>query len=130
MPSIVDVLKAKPEYIGANGRSDEEISRAENALGLSFAKDYRKYLSAIGLACFDGHELTGLTKTARLDVVSVTMEKRERFGDFVTSLYVVEEANIDGIVIWQGCDGTVYEATPNSKVKKIASSLSEYIQRN
>ena len=130
MPSIVDVLKAKPEYIGANGRSDEEISRAENALGISFAKDYRKYLSAIGLACFDGHELTGLTKTARLDVVSVTMEKREQFGDFAMSLYVVEEANIDGIVIWQSSDGAVYEATPNSKAKKIASSLSEYIQRN
>ena len=89
MVNIVDVLKGMPDYIGANGRSEEEILHAEKALGISFAEDYREYLAKIGLACFDGHELTGLTNTARLDVVSLTKEKREQFGDFVSSRYVV-----------------------------------------
>lgn len=127
MANIIDVIKSMPDYIGANGRTDEEICQAERALGISFAKDYRKYLEEIGLACFDGRELTGLTEIARLDVVSVTTELREKFGKYVSSLYVVEEANIDGIVIWQDSDGTVYETTPNSKPKKIAKSLAEYI---
>ena len=127
MGNIIDVLKGMPDYIGSNGRNEDEISRAEKALGISFAKDYRKYLAEIGLACFDGHELTGLTKTARLNVVTVTKEMREQFGDFTMSWYVVEETNIYGIVTWQSSDGTVYEAAPNSKAKKIANSLSEYI---
>lgn len=118
-----------PDYIGASGRSEEEIICAEKALEISFAKDYRKYLAEIGLACFDGHELTGLTNTARLNVVSVTNEKREQFGDFVESWYVVEETNIYGIVIWQDSDGIVYETAPNSKTKKIANSLAEYITK-
>ena len=80
-----------------------------------------------GLACFDGHELTGLTTNARLDVVSVTKEQREWFGDVVSAWYVVEEANIDGIVIWQDSDGIVYAAAPYSDAVAIASSLSEYI---
>jgi hypothetical protein len=84
-------------------------------------------LKEIGLACFDGHELTGLTKTARLNVVSVTKEQRERFGKDTSSWYVVEETNIYGIVIWQGSDATVYETSPTSNAKKIANSLSEYI---
>lgn len=128
MSIIVDTIKSMPDYIGSNGRTDEEIKQAEKELGVSFAKDYRKYLEAIGLACFDGRELTGLTKTSRLDVVSVTKEQRGKFGKSASSWYVVEEANIYGIVIWQSSDGTVYEAAPNSKAKKIADSLAEYIK--
>ena len=127
MSIIVDTIKSMPDYIGSNGRTDEEIKQAEKELEVSFANDYRKYLEKIGLACFDGRELTGLTKTARLDVVSVTKEQREKFGKSTSLWYVVEEANIYGIVIWQSSDGTVYEATPNSKAKKIADSLAEYI---
>lgn len=129
MANVIDILRGMPDYIGANGRSEEEIIRAEKALGISFAKDYREYLAKIGLACFDGHELTGLTKTARLDVVSVTNEQREQFGDYVSSWYVVEETNIYGIVIWQDSDGAVYETAPHSKAKKIANSLAEYIMK-
>lgn len=129
MANIVDVMKSIPDYIGSNGRTEEEIRQAEEALGIGFAKDYRKYLEEIGLACFDGREFTGLTSTARLDVVSVTKEQREQFGKATLSWYVVEEANIYGIVIWQSSDGTVYEVASNSKAKKIASSLAEYISK-
>ena len=127
MDNIINVLKSMPDYIGSNGRDEEEINRAENALRAVFAKDYRAYLKEIGLACYDGHELTGLTKSTRLNVVSVTNELREQIGKVASSWYVVEETNIYGIVIWQSSDGAIYQTAPNAKSKKIAESLSEYI---
>lgn len=129
MKNIIDVLRSMPDFIGSNGRSKEEIELAETMLEVAFARDYRNYLEKIGLACFDGHELTGLTKTDRLNVVTVTMEQRERFGKIASTWYVIEEANIYGIVIWQDTEGFVYEAASNAKVKKVADSLSEYFTR-
>lgn len=129
MKNIIDVLRSMPDFIGSNGRSKEEIELAETMLEVAFARDYRDYLEEIGLACFDGHELTGLTKTDRLNVVTVTMEQRERFGKIASTWYVIEEANIYGIVIWQDTEGFVYEAASNAKVKKVADSLSEYFTR-
>ncbi len=125
--TFVDKIKSFPDYIGATGKSEQEITEAEKALGLSFAADYREYLAKVGLACFSGHELTGLTKTARLNVVTVTKEQRNYCGEIAAYWYVVEEANIDGIVIWQGSDGTVYQTMPSSKCKPIAKSLLEYV---
>ena len=127
MENIVAVLKSMPDYIGSNGRTDDEIELAEKNLGCTFAKDYHVYLAEIGLACFDGHELTGLTKTERLNVVSVTTEHRKLLGEAVLTWYVVEEANIDGIVVWQDANGAIYETSPNSNAKKIAASLAEYL---
>ena len=126
MQNIVAVLKSMPDYIGANGRTDEEIDLAEKHLGCTFAEDYRGYLAEIGLACFDGHELTGLTKTERLNVVTVTTEQRKLFGEMVSTWYVVEETNIDGIVAWQDSIGAVYETAFPTYVRKIAGSLSDY----
>ena len=127
MEGIVAVLKNMPDYIGSNGRTNEEIELAEKTLKCTFAKDYREYLSEIGLACFDGHELTGLTKTERLNVVAVTKEQRKLLGEIALAWYVIEEANIDGIVIWQDADGTIYETAPNMEAKEIANSLAEYL---
>jgi len=129
MKNIIDVLRSMPDFIGSNGRSKKEIELAETMLEVAFARDYRNYLEEIGLACFDGHELTGLTKTDRLNVVTVTMEQRERFGKIASTWYVIEEANIYGIVIWQDTEGFVYEAASNANVKKVADSLSEYFTR-
>ena len=54
-------------------------------------------------------------------------EQHNYCGKIAVSWYVVEEANIDGIVIWQDSDGTVYQTMPNSECKAIANSLMEYI---
>ena len=126
MENIITLIKSEPDYIGSNGRTNKEIKVAERELGCKFAKDYREYLKEIGLACFDGRELTGLTKNKRLDVVSVTKEQRNIFGENTKDWYVVEETNIDGIVIWQNTSGAVYKTIPNSEPYKIADSLSEY----
>lgn len=126
MENIVAMLESMPAYIGSNGRSNEEIDLAEKKLECTFAQDYHEYLSEVGLACFDGHELTGLTKTERLNVVTVTTEQRKLLGDMVSTWYVVEETNIDGIVVWQDSVGTVYETALSAQARKVASSLLEY----
>ncbi len=126
--TFVDMIRSLPDYIGSNGRTEEDIKEAEKVLGVSFASDYREYLREIGLACFDGHELTGLTKTAHVDVVSVTKMQRENIGDIVIGWYVVEEAGIDGIVFWQNEKGEIYQTIPNGKTQKAYNSLVEYIE--
>ena len=126
MIDIVAFLKTMPDYIGSNGRNENEIEQAEAALDTAFAKDYRRYLKEIGLACFDGHELTGITDINRLDIVAVTIEQRNLVGNAVSTWYVVEEANIDGIIIWQSPDGAIYETNSSHTCKKVANSLTDY----
>ena len=46
----------------------------------------------------------------------------------VASWYVIEEIGVDGIIIWQSPDGTVYETYPNAEAKRLASSLLNYIK--
>lgn len=129
MANIIEVMKNIPDYIGSNGRSEGEIAAAEKSLGTMFAPDYRLYLKEIGLACFDGHEFTGITNDARLSVVAITEQERATNPNIPSSWYVVEQTGFDGIVIWQDADGAVYQTTPNSMLKKIANSLLEYITR-
>ena len=95
--NISYAIKLIPGYIGSNGRTEEEIANAEKELDTSFANDYREYLENIGLACFESRELTGLTKTARLDVVSVTKEQRMLNQRIPRDWYVIEETHLDGI---------------------------------
>lgn len=128
MNDIIKTLKYAPDFIGGRGRSDKEIESAEKELGINFASDYKTYLKEIGLACFDGHELTGLSQDPRLDVVHVTKDQRENNPE-AKNCYVVEEANIDGIVIWQDKDGKIYMTEENSKPRLIADSLLDYIQK-
>lgn len=128
MENIIDALKSIPDYIGSTGRTEEIILKAESSLGVAFAQDYRQYLGTIGLACFDGHEFTGLTNIARLDVVTVTKEQRAINANIPESWYVVEETNMDGIVIWQNELGQVYQTSSSGVPQKIASSLLEYIR--
>ena len=126
MNTILDVLHNAPDFIGGKGCGDVAISDAEQAMGIRFALDYRVYLQKIGLACFDGHELTGICKASRLNVVDVTLDERKRCPD-AADWYVVEQANVDGIVIWQASSGEVYQTIPGVSARKICNSLTEYV---
>lgn len=127
MGFVLDALQIAPDFIGGKGCDEDAIRIAEQALGLSFAPDYREYLHTFGLACFDGHELTGICRASRLNVVDVTLEERKRFPA-VLGWYVVEQANIDGIVIWQAPNGEIYQATPGRSPRKLCDSLTGYVQ--
>lgn len=127
MKNVCDVIRKFSDYVGANGKSDSEILCAEKMLGVEFAEDYKGYLSEIGLACFDGRELTGVTDDIRLDVVSVTLNERVKCIEIPTDWYVVEQANINGIVIWQNKKGEIYQTKFGKGSVKVADSLYEYI---
>lgn len=127
MPSIVDKLKTKEHFYALSGASEEAVQAAEQLLGASFSKEYREYLFAFGLASFQGHELTGITDSKRLSVVDVTKEERRLSKGIPAGWYVLEQANIDGIVIWQAADGMVYKVKPGYAPSELCSSLSEYI---
>lgn len=127
MSTLTDAFAAKNSFLSGKGISNEQISQAEQNLGLSFSEEYREYLSLYGIAAFDGHELTGITKSNRLDVVSTTIEARKRYPDLPSDLYVVESTGIEELIILQNTDGEVFGCAPNYRLEKICDSLSDYI---
>ena len=125
MMSFVDVIHAFSDFIGGTGRSENDIAACEAALGTSLAADYREYLASVGLATFDGREITGICTTERLNVVAVTMHQRSIKEDIPLDLYVVEELGIDGVVVWQAPDGAVFLSAPQNTMQKVGNCLAD-----
>lgn len=76
---------------------------------------------------FNGHVLTGVVDSKRLNVVSMTKTEWEYNPQVPHTMYVIENAGIDGIIIWQDEAGTIYQSMPYKQPKKIAASLAEYV---
>lgn len=127
MKNIVTIMQGMPGFCALSGASVEEIARAEEELGVLFANDYRSYVETLGVASFEGHELTGVCKPKRLHVVEVTKEERAQNESISTDWYVLEQTHIDGIVVWQSSDGSIYQSIPGGGSKKIYDSLEAYI---
>ena len=128
MSAITEKLQMMKAFKARTPATNEQVQTAEIYLGLSFAREYKEYLLEFGCASIYGHEFTGICKAARLDVVSVTTEQKNCFGDIPNDWYVIEETNIDGIVIWQNAKGDVFSKAPNAKPEKIAKSFSDYVE--
>lgn len=129
MSDIATILPTLPNFVSLSGASDEAISKSESELEVTFAEDYLSYVTTYGAASVNSHELTGVCKSVRLNVVAVTEKERLKNTGIPSDWYVVEEANIDGIVIWQNADGVIFQAAPRCKPEKIAESLLEYITK-
>lgn len=127
MKTIVDLLRAQPAFISAKAPTTQEITQAEKALGVTFAADYRDYVTALGVASYEGHELTGVCPFPRLSVVSVTQQEREADPAIPSAWYVLEQTNIDDLVIWQDASGAVYQAMPGRAPEKISTTMAAYI---
>lgn len=127
MKNIFDLLQSKALFRSFKGASNEDIKKAEESLNVSFSKEYKLYLSKCGFATYEGHELTGICKAKRLNVVDVTINERKLSPDIQENWYVIEQLNIDGIVIWQSETGEIYQTSPEKKPLKIYDSLAEYI---
>lgn len=127
MSTIVKKISAKPYFKALSRASQEQIAEAQKTLGLEFSCEYNEYLSELGIATFDGHELTGICSSKRLSVVDVTISEREKNPNTPADWYVIEQANIDGIVIWQSGAGEIYQTMPGASPMKLCNSLSEYI---
>lgn len=126
MNELIEIIKRQPNFYAEKGVSATQIEQAEKLLGLNFSSDFKVCLLEFGAVSVSGHEFTGFSADKNLDVVEVT-QKNRRKNTIEQNLYVIEEAHIDGIVIWQDASGNVYETTPKSKAKKIAHSLADYL---
>ena len=124
---VLKLLKAEG-LIHMAAATNEQINDAEQKLGVSFFEEYREYLYTFGVASFYGHELTGICASPRLNVIDVTLAERHIFPKIPKSWYVVEEANIDGIVIWQSDSGEVFQASPGVEPVRLGGSLVEYLE--
>ena len=127
MSALTQKMASMKSFRSRTPATKEQIKRAEDELGLTFAKEYLEYLVEFGCASFYGHEFTGICKSARLDVVQVTNELKKINKDIPCDWYVIEEINVDGIAVWQNSKGAVYSTAPNCTAQKIANSFFDYI---
>lgn len=121
--NVVEIFEKKEDVIAGKGVSIEMIVEAEKELNISFAEEYKEYLLKYGLIMCCGHELTGLGKSVRTNVVHVTKQMKQIKSGIPGDWYVLENENMDGAIIWQDTKGNVYFNT-----KKVYSSLSEFVQ--
>ena len=105
----------------------ESTQSAQEILGTCFANDYYEYLKTYGLASCEGHELTGLCASSRLNVIDVTRRERELNPGMCVNWYVIEETNMDGIVFWQDSEGAIFQTAPKTTPARVFRSLAEYI---
>lgn len=108
--------------------ASELIDEYQKELHTKFSKEYIEYLKEFGVATLGIHEFTGISKSDRLNVVSVTKHLRDINKKIPDSLYVVEELGIENIHILQDGTGKVYEASYRFAPKAIASSIAEYLE--
>ena len=126
MSGFAEKLSKMKAFRSRKPASVRQIEDAESELGIIFADEYREYLLTYGAASVFGHEFTGISSNSRISVIDVTIEER-KLNNSCGNLYVTEQTNTDGIVIWQDSRGNVYKTQPGTVAKKICSSLSEYL---
>ena len=126
MDGFVRCLQQYDDYICLGGVSADSIENAENTLGVKFSIEYKEYLETCGMATANGHEFSGIGKSSRLSVVEMTTALRNKVN-IPNEMYVIEKLCIDGIVVTQIEDGTVYQVYPNGDSTKIADSLEMYL---
>ena len=127
MADLINSLSSLPDFYSLTGASGEQIAQAERALSLRFADDYRQYVRAFGAVSAAGHELTGICASRRLNVVEVTLSARATQPAIPRDWYVLEEANIDGILVWQSGAGEVFQSQPGAEPVKLAGGICEYL---
>lgn len=111
----------------AGGVSSEDISDAETLLNLTFAEDYKLYLSKFGQIEAEGIELSGLSNKRLTSVVVLTQDERKMLS-IPPKHYVIENVGIDGLIYSQDATGAIYQLLPNRPIVKVADSLLQYIE--
>lgn len=127
MTKIIELINSLPDLLSLKPATEAEIAEAENQLGLIFSDEYKLYLKNFGAIMADGIELSGIAKSAHRNVVELTKQERKLNPNISADMYVIENTGIDGIMIWQNSNGTIYKSTPNAKPVKIAPSLHTYL---
>ncbi|SDB05008.1 SMI1-KNR4 cell-wall [Ruminococcaceae bacterium FB2012] len=126
--NIIEVIKKYKDSFDPKRIPQKYITETEASIGLKFSAEFKEYLKTFGIAAVNGHELTGISKSKRLNVVDVTISERGYNPSIPMDWYVVEQANIDGIVIWQNKKGEIFQTIPRADPIKLCDSLAEYIE--
>ena len=126
MKKIIEVINNLSNLLPLKPASDTQITDAELQLRVSFAEEYKDYLSEFGAIMADGIELSGIAKAEHRNVVALTKKERELNPKVPNTMYVIENTCVDGIIIWQDTKGDIYQTQPNMEPKKIADSMAEY----
>lgn len=127
--ALFDSLKQLKDFSCVGNPEHAQIVEAEEALNLKFAPEYTAIIGEFGAVSFYGHHFTGISPFPGNDVVRVTKEQRAYNPQVPKDYYVIEEALIDGIVIWQDCNGNIYQTQPNQEPFLISKSLNTYISK-
>ena len=127
MSKIIEAINSLENLLPLKSASVEDVENVEIELALPLAEEYKEYLLEFGAIMADDIELTGIAKSKNRDVVQVTKREWAANNKIKHNLYVVENLDIDGIIIWQDGSGKVYESSPNHGATKIADSLAEYL---
>ncbi|MDY4675121.1 MAG: SMI1/KNR4 family protein [Treponema sp.] len=128
MTMIIQAIKSLEDLLPLKSATEIQINDAEKQLGIKFSSEYREYLHEFGAIMADGIELSGIAKSEHRNVVSLTKKEWELNPKIPHTMYVVENAGVDGIIIWQDTNGLIYQSRPFMEPKKIAESLAEYIR--
>lgn len=127
MGNLIACLQNKDDLITGKPVDNADIIYAEKVLKIEFSDEYKEILKVYGFICVDGHEITGITNSKRLNVCDVTIKERNNTKGNMDWLYVIEQTHIDGIVIWQSRTGEVYQTVEDSRPEKIANNIFEYL---
>ena len=129
MESIIDKLRKYEDYVAIGGASEKQIANAEHILNLTFNDEYREYLTEFGTASVNGHELTGICQSKRLNIIDATIEAKKINPNVPDGFYLIENLGIDHIMIWQNKNGELFQTVGNNTPEKIALTLMDYISQ-
>ena len=129
MSKIIEVVNNLPKLLKLKPAKVVDIQDAELQLRVRFTDEYREYLAAFGAIMAEGIELTGIAKSVHRSVVNQTKQERKMNAKVPNTMYVIENTGVDGIIIWQDTRGAVFQTSPGTAPKRIATSLCEYIEK-
>ena len=127
MDSLIKYIYTLPGLQWTGGVTEDKIRDAESLLNLSFAEDFKAYLSEFGQISANGIELTGLSDRRFTSVVNLTQNERKLLS-IPANHYVIEDIGVDGLIYTQDNSGAVYQLLPNRPITKIADNLELYIK--
>lgn len=123
----IEMLKDNNLFRAAEPASAVSIEKAELKLGITFADEYKRFLSGVGACICFGHEIKGLTDDVNLNVVSATEEARRIMEMVPHSWYVIEDLHMDNFLILQDKNGFIYQMAPDEMPVRITYSLENYL---
>lgn len=111
--------------------SEEQIANAESALGMTFSKEYRKYLKSFGVISYGANEFYGLgvKDTSHLNIVNAVNDFRQ-IRRFPLSLIPITEIGDGHYYMYDNASETVVVVSlPDIGIKKVESNLEKFLSK-